>query len=256
MPTKAPKRRASRAAAENLEPSDEEVQRAQKAVQDFIELIAEPAVELLTFDYTDEQWADIESSLHHLQPDQAALEKARNELVEAARIHMSELVDDALGRRTLEKWIAKEWAGIEKLSDDLHGSLRRVARFEGVRHPTIELYKDEQVDVASLNAMAVARLAGPKIDDGLPKATRRGWFYFHVLHVWTELGGRLGLSRHPTTGKIKGPLARYFAAATQPVCGGSLETLPDILKRQESMLAAVKQFAVKMRSPNGDPTTV
>ena len=116
----------------------------------------------------------------------------------------------------------------EKLSDDLHESLRRVARFEGVkvRQPAIELYKDEQVDVASLNAMAVARLAGPKIDDELPKATKRGWFQFHVLHVWTDLGGKLRISRNPMTGKIKGPLARYFAAATQPVCGGSLETLP------------------------------
>ena len=100
MPTKAPKRRASRAAAENLEPSDEEVQRAQKAVQDFIELIAGAAVEARLFDYTDEQWADIESSLLHLQPDQAALEKARNELVQAARLHNWELVDDVLGRET------------------------------------------------------------------------------------------------------------------------------------------------------------
>ena len=148
---------------------------------------------------------DIERSLLHLQPDQAALEKARNELVQAARIHNSELVDDAFGRRTLEKWIAKEWARIEKLSDDLHGSLRKVARFEGARQPTIELYKDEQVDIASLNAMAVARLAGPKIDDELPKATKRGWFQFHVLHVWTELGGKLRISRHPTTERSRAP---------------------------------------------------
>ena len=123
---KRPSAAQARAAAENLEPSDEEVQRAQKAVQDFIELIAGAAVEARLFDYTDEQWADIESSLLHLQPDQAALEKARNELVQAARLHNWELVDDVLGRRNLEKWIAKEWARIEKLSDDLHGSLRRI----------------------------------------------------------------------------------------------------------------------------------
>jgi hypothetical protein len=262
MPTKAPKRRASdRAAAENLEPSDEEVQRAQKAVQDFIELIAKPAVELLTFDYTGEQWAQIERSLLHLQPGQAALERARNELVQAARIYMSELVDDALGRRTLEKWIAKEWARIKESSDDLLRSLTKVARFEGHdsppgRQPAVELYKDEQPAVARLNAMAVARLAGLEIDDGFPKATRRRWFQFHVLHVWTELGGELQFSRHPTTGEIKGPLARYFVAATQPVCGGSLQSLRDILKRQKSMLAAVKQWAAKMREPNGDSTTV
>jgi hypothetical protein len=243
---------------ENLEPFDEEVQRA---VQDFLGLFADVSVEVRTFHYTDEQWTDIERSLLRLQPDQAALERARNELVQAARIHLSELLDDALGHRNIEKWVAKEWARIGKLSDDLHRSFRRVARFEGHdsspgRQPAAEPYKDEQLAVARLKAMAVARLAGPKIDDGFPKATRRGWFQFHVLHVWTELGGELRFSRHPTTGKIKGPLARYFTAATQPVCGGSLESLPDILERQESMLPAVKQWAARMRAPNGDSTTV
>jgi hypothetical protein len=243
---------------ENLEPSDEE----RLAVQDFLGLIARVSVEIRTFDYTDEQWADIERSLLHLQPGQAALERARNELVQAARINLSELLDEALGRRNREKWIAKEWARIEKLSDDLRGSLTRVARFEGLgspppgRQPAVEPYKGEQLAVARLNSMAVARLAGPKIDDGFPKATRRQWFQFHVLHVWTELGGELRFSRHPTRGKIKGPLARYFAAATQPVCGGSLESLPDILKRQESMLAAVKQWVEKRRVLNGDSPTV
>jgi hypothetical protein len=242
------------------EPSDDEAEKAQRAFQDFLEPIMRRAIELRLFDYTDEQWADIERLLLHLQPDLAALEKARNELVQAARIHNWELVDDALGRRNLEKWIAKEWARIEKLSDNLLRSLTRVARFEGHdspsgRQPAVEPYKDERLAVARLNSMAVARLAGPKIDDGFPKATRRQWFQFHVLHVWTELGGELRFSRHPTKGEIKGPLARYFVAATQPVCGGSLESLPDILKRQESMLAAVKQ-AAKMRAPNGGSTTV
>ena len=69
------------------EPSDEEVQRSLRAFQDFFEPIMRLAVELRTFDYTDEQWADIEKSLLYLQPDQAALERARNELVQAARIH-------------------------------------------------------------------------------------------------------------------------------------------------------------------------
>jgi len=55
---------------ENLEPSDEE---AQRTLQDFLGFIADVSAEVHTFDYTDEQWADIERSLH-LQPDQAALE--------------------------------------------------------------------------------------------------------------------------------------------------------------------------------------
>ena len=47
---------------ENLEPSDEE-----RWVQEFLGLIAQVSVEIRTFDYTDEQWADIEKSLLHLQ---------------------------------------------------------------------------------------------------------------------------------------------------------------------------------------------
>jgi hypothetical protein len=257
MPTKTPKHHASeRAAADNLEPPDGEVQ-SERALQDFLGLIAQISVEICTFDYTDEQWADIERSLLHLQPDQAALERARNELVQAARINLSERLDEALGRKRLEECVAKEWARIEKSSDDLLGSLTRVARFEGHDSPPgSEPYKDDEIALARLNAMAKARLARPKIDDGFPKATRRQWFQFHVLHVWTDLGGELQFSRHPTTRKVKGPLARYFVAATQPVCGGSLESLRDILDWQESMLPAVKQWAAKMRAPNGGSATV
>src|SRR5262245_41168418 len=232
---------------ENLEPSDEE---AQRVVQDFLGFIADVSAKVHTFDYTDEQWADIERSLLPLQPDQAALENARNELVQAARIYLAERLDEALGRRRVEKLVAKEWARIEKSSDDLSRSLTRIARFEGHDSPpgreqAVEPYKDEQLVLAGLSAMAKAQLATPKIDDGLPKATGRRWFQFHVLHVWTDLSGKLQFSRHPTKGEIKGPLAKYFAAATRPVCRGSLESLPDILERQESMLAAVKQWAAK-----------
>jgi hypothetical protein len=71
-------------------------------------------------------------------------------------------------------------------------------------------------------------------------------FHFRVLEVWTDLGGKLQISRHPTTGKIKGPLARYFAAATQPVLGGSLESLPDILARQKKLMEAFHKYRIEM----------
>ena len=61
-----------------------------------------------------------------------------------------------------------------------------------------------------------------------------------VLDVWTDLGGQLKFSRHPNTGKIKGPLARYFSAVTQPVHGGSPESLPDIIERHVAGKAALK----------------
>jgi hypothetical protein len=261
MRSKAPKHHESEpTAAEYLDPSDEEVQRAKKGIQDFLQPILKLATELLTNDYTDEQWAEIERALRHLQPDRAALENARERLVQAARLHNSELVNEGLGGTTLEKWIAKEWARIEKLSDDLLESLRRVATFEGHdspstppgKQPGLDPYKDYRLTLTRLGTMAKDRLAGPKIDDGFPKATRRGRFHFHLLHVWTDLGGTLGISRDPKTGKIKGPLARYFAAATQPVCGGSLESLPDIVARQKSMAEAVEKWRAKMLIANGD----
>src|SRR5262245_41846284 len=101
---------------ENPESNEE-----RRTVHDFLQFMADVSVQVRTFDYTDEQWADIERSLLHLKPDQAALERARNELVQAARISLSQLLDDARGRRNIEKWIAKEWTKIKKLSNDQLG---------------------------------------------------------------------------------------------------------------------------------------
>lgn len=68
-------------------------------------------------------------------------------------------------------------------------------------------------------------------------------YEFEVLSIWTSLGGELKVSRHPRTGKIQGPLARFFRAVTIPVMGTSapsLESLPDIVQRQRKLMGKLR----------------
>jgi hypothetical protein len=228
------------------------------------------AGEPLTFAYTDKQWADIEQSLRYLQPNQAAVETARRQALErrvatygwpplttqdlrtvlcnaASRYLFGGVNGPALASKNKE--IAKRWTRTLTLSDDLRGSLTTVATLE--EHPPNpdggpphDFYQDHKLALEKLSKLARRRSA-EAINDGFPKVRSRAWFHFRVLEVWTDLGGKLQISRHPTTGKIKGPLARYFVAATQPVHGGSLESLPDILARQKTLMQALHEYRIE-----------
>jgi hypothetical protein len=197
------------------------------------QLRAESSVEAdaqrLTFDYTNEQWIKIEKSLYCLQPrpNQTDLKNARTQLRNRVRLYLFEELE-APARAIHNKKRAKRLARAAKVSDSLPE--------DNVQLAVIKRQVQALIDRA--------RLAGSKIDDEYPRANPRGWFQFHVLEIWTQLGGQLRISRHPTTGKVRGPLARYFAAATQPVPGywGSLESLPDILARQKLMMAALQKW--------------
>jgi len=194
---------------------------------------ARQVAEAVRFDYTEEDWIKIEKSVRHLRPTQADLEDLRTRLLIYIRRYLfAEL--NRPGKVARNKWITKHWARISKLSDDALKSLFAVESLEDAP----EKYREHKLALMKLLVIARGRLAAPKIDDGFPKANPRGWFQFYVLEAWFELGGQLRISRHPTTGEIRGPLARYVAAVTGPVPGyrGSLESLPDILARQKSMM--------------------
>jgi len=191
--------------------------------------------EAVTFDYTEEDWIKIEKSVRHLRPTQADLEDLRGGLlIYIRRYLLAEL--NRSGNVARNKRITKHWARVAKLSDDALKSLFAVESLEGAP----EKYREHKLALTKLLVIATA----PKIDDGFPKANPRGWFQFYVLKAWIELGGQLRISRHPTTGEIRGPLARYFAAVTGPVPGyrGSLESLPDILARQKSMMLKIARY--------------
>ena len=218
---------------------------------------AAPANDPWALEYSDDQWVKIEKELHHLRANPADLEKVRGQLARAARRYRNE-VANAPRYKILEKQRARDWARTVKLSDGLMHLLPRLYWPEPPAPygspPPKPWWRDYQDTLRELNVFA-GQLAAPKIDldDGFPKAGPRVWFQFHVLENWTRLGGELKWSRNHKN-KISGPLARYFSAATQPVLGGSLESLPDIVKRHKTMRLAnnkrhVCQFMINLDPP-------
>jgi hypothetical protein len=198
------------------------------------------------FAYTEEQWAEIERSLRHLNPSQADLESAREKLERAARSYRLQGAN-APTEKAQRKWLVRHWTRIAELSAELERLVIHVSVCPG---PPGDLWNELipleclERDLMKLKVIARERLAEPRDDDGFPKASPRAWFQFRVLETWTLLGGKLKYSRHPRTHKITGPLVRYYAAATQPVIGGSPESLPDILKRHKVMRAAINKLRV------------
>jgi hypothetical protein len=195
--------------------------------------------------YRPEQRAEIERSLRHLQPGQAALDEALQELeAEARSYHRG-------GTAAVEKHFVCEWDRVAALSHELMRALGRLGDIEGRPPDGVgwygTLFSDEARAVANLNTMARNYLARAKADDKILGLRPRVAFLFRVLEIWTQLGGMLRLSRHPRTNRVTGPLARYFAAATQPVIGGSLESLPDIVRRQKIMASARDRWRTLMR---------
>jgi hypothetical protein len=178
---------------------------------------------------------------------QQAIEKALLQLRRSARDFLFDMVENfrQKQRRNLE---LKHWTKIGKLADALTLELDWLAHNTvNAPDPDDETHKpyDEQLQaLMKIRVMARGRMvnSGGRIDDGYPKTTPKAKYHSEVLDVWTELGGKLKFSRHPRTGKIKGPLARYFAAITQPVHGGSPESLPDIINRHLADKAALDKW--------------
>jgi hypothetical protein len=214
-------------------------------------------VELLLFDYTPEQWMEIAKSIQHFQePD--AYENALFKLRNSARSYFLATFNQPDTKRR-KKLLLKHWTKTRDLADALMSEFFWLARDElnygppdhsgNERKP----YHENRFALMKIRLMATANLIslGGKIDDGIqrfgpeaialmkttvvyaddPKTTAKSAYHSDVLDVWTELGGKLKISRHPNTGKLGGPLARYFSAVTLPVHGGSPESLPDIIER-------------------------
>jgi hypothetical protein len=200
------------------------------------------AEDLLTFDYSPEQWAEIIRSLQCLQAKPEAIEMARELLRECARSYFHEMVKSK-GRKQKEKWRKQRWARIDRVSktliDDLHWVEQdfRSTLPPPPGHEYKNRYHNDLLAVMKINAMAKRHL--PIVDiDSMPQAKPKALYQFAVLALWTKLGGKLKVSRHPTIGEIKGPLVRYFHAVTYPVHQGSPESLPDIIKRYVAYEAA------------------
>jgi hypothetical protein len=218
---------------------DESRQANRQAKPAFLESDAK-YVRFARFDYTDGQWAEIEETLRCLQPSQAALEDARMRLRSATRKYLLQTV--MRGAHQIQKKNAlQEWKKISKCATYLLVFLPIALVLEPDGEVPEESDFLSDMKFALLKLLKLASHHSGKLEAiEYPKATPQAWFQFYVLEVWTDLGGKLQFSRHPTNHKIKGPLAKYFSLAAQSFTRGSIETLPDILKRQKKMKAALE----------------
>jgi hypothetical protein len=216
---------------------------------------AAATVEYVAFKYTEEEWAEIVRSLQHLQPSEEDLGKARRQLRDAARRYRREKANSP-GKKTRQRWFRRDWARIAKLSEEAIHLLRKYSDIESAPDPDggppADPWRAHKEALMKLNVVARGRLAESRIDDGFPTAGPRACYQFYVLETWTRLGGKLQFSRHPQKHKITGPLARYFSAVTRPVLDGSLESLPDIVKRHKAMRLAFSKWYVSQIVANLD----
>jgi hypothetical protein len=216
------------------------------------------------YPYTQQQWDEIEKSFAHLQPDDQATVRARRRLLTAARGVIQEVVTGpALAEHKTKA--EQDWRKISELVKEIKGLLRVRLRLDWIYTVGAEqialphklppelwsddwpiLYRDIPEGLIKLEAIAdqATRVYGQR-DERYPKTTPQVWFKCTVLDVWSCLGGRLRFSSHPRTHKVRGPLARYFSAATQPVMGGSLESLPDMIARHHSLQRYLEKYSEK-----------
>jgi hypothetical protein len=242
-----------------------------------LQILFRGAAEFLIFDYSTEQWAEIAKSFQALHAEPDAVEKARVRLVSAARSYYLEDLNRP-GRKQQNKWRIQHWVKAFKLADALGHEFNWLARDQvnnaGPAPDGKEPYDKQRAEVMQILLMArsnivnlggevpelpwatrdtLASIAGDPILDGFPNASPKSLYHSAVLEVWTELGGKLKISRHPNTHKTKGPLARYFSAVTQPVHGGSPESLHGIIERHVERQAALKKWRLELETANTKP---
>lgn len=224
------------------------------SIQDHVQ----SGTKLGAFEYTVEQWAEIARSFQHFDISQEMIEKAHSQLQKSARSYLLEIVNKPK-RKQARNWRLKHWIRTGKLADALISEMTWLSRNE--QHPPDpsgrdrQWYSKELEVLLAISVMAQKHAVGIRegINDGYPESTAKGLYHSRVLDVWTELGGKLRFSRHPSTGHIKGPLVRYFLAVTQPLHGGSPESLPDIIERHVARKKALDEWRRRMAIANGLP---
>lgn len=186
------------------------------------------------FDYTAAQWDDIEKTLTTRATPGAtapgAIEKACFDLRNSACLYILKIRNRPTAKT---KAAAELWRNIADLTTALESKLWELpfdVRWNMIEHHE-ELNALWNGGLEALWTTAVQHLADELEQRRKPKAVKpKACYQYEVLDVWTSLGGDLGIAHgdRGDGGKVTGPLSRYFAAVTRPVCGGSLHTLKDI----------------------------
>jgi hypothetical protein len=196
------------------------------------------------FEYSEEEWSEIEAAVQAVGANMP--KSARKWLLGEIRWYLAARTLETNDRRawrkaaSLNEKVRKVISGMAERDLEL---LARAGFKEKHRQAWVrDLYREDFVLLDSFRKRAEAQAEAYKRypTEGAHFDNAKFMFQFKILLIWTELGGELGISRHPKHGTVQGPLARFFRAVTVPVMGTSapsLETLPDIIERQRRFLA-------------------
>jgi hypothetical protein len=200
--------------------------------------------------YTNTQWDQIKLALQHLKPTDDNLQRARVDLDRAVNRFLASFAVSFSGPTVAEiiKLERKNWLRMAELVRELRRLWKNRDAYGPPIPPGCTPWKGDKIIDDGLLALDVVANSRCAIKDGVddsPKASGRTRFHHEVLEVWTTLGGQLKFSRHPTTHKITGPLARYFKAATSCVHGGSLESLPGIIARHRTFAMELREWRAR-----------
>jgi hypothetical protein len=198
-----------------------------------------PLIDL--FNYSEDEWSKIAAATQSIRTG-ALPDEIRAELIGWARVYLARMAHSAPIEHRRWVNIARQACRLEQaLSDavELNIQFLRKCGSEEKDLTSWDMRRElETLSEIALLANAMADTTQREPSDLRHFNSPRLMYEWEILEIWVQLGGRLGISRHPRTGKVQGPLARFFRAVTVPVMGASapaLETLRDAIARHEKI---------------------
>jgi hypothetical protein len=215
--------------------------------------VGDTIIAVLRWDYPPRERQRIAEAIRYLEIAEEAIEPALQQLRIYGRNYLLALLHGRSERQ-------KHWVKANRLAEDLNAELQWLAENEdGLLHSNDSTLREALDPRTSLGLFSIRLITRSRvvqyenlIDDGFPDATPRAYFQFKVLDQWVKLGGTVRISRHPHTQKIGGPLVRFYSAVTEPVIGGSPETLTHVVKAYKSWKAALDSWQLSMAIWNYD----
>ena len=247
------------------------------------------------FNYNDAEWAEINSVVTAVRG-KSLLSSERDSLLKAALRYRHDTTDREIGAYLTPRARAKSWAKVAKLCAQLCKALETAGRNREGRNwsTTPIVIVPNQLRLALAKKLLGEHLVAPEFSSGgvldigdvielltnLETSTAQTaepffWsismlvsytgrqdpqiiFFQHVLWLWTDVfGGKLRFSRNPESGKLGGPLMRFFFSVARPVMADkvpAVESVPDIVRRQRAFSRWLDEYMALCQSDRAELT--
>jgi hypothetical protein len=189
--------------------------------------------------YSDDNWAEIDSSIRSVRPGQPLTDHERRVIWYPGHIYLFL----SNGREWLKQDVARfveNWSNIHRLAGELATELAEADdRARNAKRPSFGGLIKTLVKLQD----RAARFAERRERYRFPEK-----YYHDVFSLWLKFGGKLRYSRN--SGKLSGPLIRFFQAVTGPVLGTdapALESIKDIIEREKHRQRKQRERAMGFR---------